>query len=93
MLPEFSLISIIHTSEHTKGKAYVAANKYMYGDRAPYLFKTTDYGKTWKKITAGIPADEYCRVLREDPNKPGLLYAGTEEGFMFPSTMGILGKK
>ena len=80
MLPEFSLISIIHTSEHTKGKAYVAANKYMYGDRAPYLFKTTDYGKTWKKITAGIPADEYCRVLREDPNKPGLLYAGTERG-------------
>jgi photosystem II stability/assembly factor-like uncharacterized protein len=80
LLPEFSLISIIHTSEHTNGKAYVAANKYMYGDKAPYLFKTNDYGKTWKKITAGIPADEYCRVLREDPNKPGLLYAGTERG-------------
>jgi photosystem II stability/assembly factor-like uncharacterized protein len=80
MLPEFSLISIIHTSEHIKGKAYLAANKYMYGDRTPYLFKTTDYGKTWTKITNGIPADEYCRVLREDPNKPGLLFAGTERG-------------
>lgn len=80
MLPEFSLISMIHTSEHDKGKAYLAANKYMNGDKAPYLFKTDDYGKTWKKITNGIPADEYCRVLREDPNKPGLLFAGTERG-------------
>jgi photosystem II stability/assembly factor-like uncharacterized protein len=80
MLPEFSLISIIHTSDHVKGKAYLAANKYMYGDRTPYLFKTVDYGKTWTKITNGIPADEYCRVLREDPNKPGLLFAGTERG-------------
>ena len=80
MLPEFSLISIIHTSDHAKGKAYLAANKYMYGDRTPYLFKTTDYGKTWTKITNGIPADEYCRVLREDPNRAGLLFAGTERG-------------
>jgi photosystem II stability/assembly factor-like uncharacterized protein len=79
-LPEFSLISIIHSSDHTKGKAYLAANKYMYGDRTPYLFKTTDYGKTWTKITNGIPLDEYCRVVREDPNKAGLLYAGTERG-------------
>lgn len=80
LLPDFSLISMIHTSEHEKGKAYVAANKYMYGDRNPYLFKTSDYGKTWTKITNGIPSDEYCRVLREDPNKAGLLYAGTERG-------------
>jgi len=80
MLPEFSLLSIIHSSDHAKGKAYLAANKYMYGDRAPYLFKTSDYGKTWIKITNGIPADEYCRVIREDPNKAGLLFAGTERG-------------
>jgi hypothetical protein len=80
LLPDFSLISIIHTSDHTKGKAYLAANKYMYGNRTPYLFKTLDYGKTWLKITTGIPLDEYCRVIREDPNKPGLLYAGTERG-------------
>jgi photosystem II stability/assembly factor-like uncharacterized protein len=80
ILPEFSLISIIHTSDHVKGKAYLAANKYMYGNRKPYLFKTLDYGKTWTKITKGIPDDEYCRVIREDPNKPGLLFAGTERG-------------
>ena len=80
LLPDFSLISMIHTSEHEKGKAYLTANKYMYGDRTPYMFKTVDYGKSWTKITNGIPSDEYCRVLREDPNKPGLLFAGTERG-------------
>jgi photosystem II stability/assembly factor-like uncharacterized protein len=80
VLPEFSLISMIHTSEHEKGKAYLTANKYMYGDRTPYMFKTVDYGKNWTKITNGIPSDEYCRVLREDPNKAGLLFAGTERG-------------
>jgi photosystem II stability/assembly factor-like uncharacterized protein len=79
-LPGFSLISLIHASDHAKGKVYLAANKYMFGDRTPYLFKTADYGKTWTRITNGIPADEYCRVVREDPNKPGLLYAGTERG-------------
>lgn len=80
VLPDFSLISMIHTSDHQKGKAYLTANKYMYGDRTPYMFKTVDYGKSWTKITNGIPSDEYCRVLREDPNKPGLLFAGTERG-------------
>jgi photosystem II stability/assembly factor-like uncharacterized protein len=79
-LPDFSLMNLISPSEFDKGKAYLAATKYMFGDRKPYLFKTTDYGKTWTKITNGIPADEYCRVVREDPNKVGLLYAGTERG-------------
>jgi len=80
LLPEWALMSLIHPSDHTPGKAYLAANRYLNGDRKPYLFKTTDYGKTWTVITAGIPADEYGRVVREDPNKPGLLYAGTERG-------------
>ena len=80
MLPEMAIISIIHPSDHTPGKAYAAAKRYMSGDRTPYLFKTTDYGKTWTGITTGIPADEFAHVVREDPNKPGLLYAGTERG-------------
>jgi photosystem II stability/assembly factor-like uncharacterized protein len=80
MLPEMAIMSIVHPSDHTAGKAYLAAKRYMSGDRKPYLFKTTDYGKTWTSITAGIPADEHCHVVREDPNKPGLLYAGTERG-------------
>ena len=80
MLPEMAIVSIVHPSEHAAGKAYLAAKRYMSGDRTPYLFKTTDYGKTWTSITTGIPADEHCHVVREDPNKAGLLYAGTERG-------------
>jgi photosystem II stability/assembly factor-like uncharacterized protein len=79
-LGDFALMSMIHTSDFEKGKAYLAATRYMFGDRTPYLFKTTDYGKTWTNISKGIPSDEYTRVVREDPNKPGLLYAGTERG-------------
>lgn len=80
MLPDWAIMSIVHPSDHVAGKAYLAAKRYMSGDRKPYLFKTTDYGKTWTPITAGIPADDYTHVVREDPNKPGLLYAGTERG-------------
>ncbi|CCH01055.1 glycosyl hydrolase, BNR repeat-containing protein [Fibrella aestuarina BUZ 2] len=79
-LPEFALMSLVHPSEHAPGKAYLAANRYMSGDRKPYLYKTTDYGKTWTPITNGILADEYCRVVRDDPEQPGLLFAGTERG-------------
>ena len=79
-LGDFALMSMIHTSDFEKGKAYLAATRYMFGDRTPYLFKTSDYGKTWASISKGIPSDEYTRVVREDPNKPGLLYAGTERG-------------
>ncbi len=80
MVPDWAIISIVHPSDHTAGKAYVAAKRYMSGDRVPYLLKTTDYGQTWTMITSGIPADEYTHVVREDPNQPGLLYAGTERG-------------
>ena len=79
-LGEFALMNLIHPSEHTPGKAYLAAARHLSGDRKPYLFKTNDYGKTWTSITTGIPADEYCRVVRDDPEQPGLLFAGTERG-------------
>jgi predicted translin family RNA/ssDNA-binding protein len=58
----------------------VAGTKYKTGDFAPYLYKTTDYGKTWKKITNGINEEHFTRVLREDPKRKGFLYAGTETG-------------
>jgi hypothetical protein len=79
-LPEWSLVSIIEASPWEAGTAYVAATRYKLNDFKPYLFKTVDFGKTWKKITDGIPADAYTRVIREDPNRRGLLYAGTEQG-------------
>ena len=62
------------------GGAYLAGTLYKTGDYTPYLYKTTDYGKTWKKITRGIDALHFTRVVRADPKKAGLLYAGTEYG-------------
>jgi photosystem II stability/assembly factor-like uncharacterized protein len=79
-LPEFALISIIDPSPHDSAVAYVAATRYKLQDNHPYLYKTTDYGKTWTKITTGIPDTDFTRVVREDPVRRGLLYAGTETG-------------
>ncbi|RYF96564.1 MAG: glycosyl hydrolase, partial [Chitinophagaceae bacterium] len=73
-------VSIIDESKHKPGVAYVAAKRYQMGDRAPYIWKTADYGKTWTKIVNGLPADEFVHSIREDIKKPGLLFAGTEHG-------------
>ena len=93
VLPEWSMMSIIHPSEHKNGTAYLAANRYMAGDKSPYLIKTNDFGKTWTKIVVGIPADEYCRVIRVDPLKDGLLYAGTERGIYVSFDDGAVWRK
>jgi len=79
-MPEWNMINSIEPSNFDEGTCYVAATRYKLGDFQPYLYKTTDYGKTWSKITNGIPAEHFTRVLREDPKKKGLLYAGTETG-------------
>ncbi len=79
-MPEWALISIIEPSPHDAATAYVAATCYKLDDFAPYLYKTNDYGKTWTKITHGIRRDDFTRVIREDPSRQGLLYAGTETG-------------
>ncbi|MEJ7739433.1 MAG: hypothetical protein WKF97_18565 [Chitinophagaceae bacterium] len=79
-IPEFARISIIDPSPLDPATAYVAAIKYKQDDFHPYLYKTGDYGKTWKKITHGIPEDEFTRVIRADTKRKGLLYAGTEKG-------------
>ncbi|WP_439152980.1 VPS10 domain-containing protein [Winogradskyella sp.] len=79
-MPEWMMINSIEPSAFDAGTCYVAGTKYKVGDFAPYLYKTTDYGKTWKKITNGINEEHFTRVLREDPKHKGLLYAGTETG-------------
>ncbi len=79
-LPEFALISILDPSPHDPAAAYLAATRYKVQDRHPYLYKTGDYGKTWTRITHGIPDSDFTRVIREDPGRRGLLYAGTETG-------------
>ncbi len=78
-MPE-TMISIIDASYHDAGTAYFAATRYKFNDFQPMLYKTTNYGKSWTKITNGIPDMDFTRVIREDPNKKGLLYAGTETG-------------
>jgi photosystem II stability/assembly factor-like uncharacterized protein len=80
IMPEWIQINSLEASPHDPATAYVAATMYKFDDNKPYLYKTTDYGKTWKKITNGIPDTAFTRVIREDPNKRGLLYAGTETG-------------
>ncbi len=79
-LPAWSRVSLVEASPHDPATAYVAANHYQMDDLAPYIYKTNDYGKTWAKITDGIPAEAFVRAVREDPKRRGLLYAGTEAG-------------
>jgi photosystem II stability/assembly factor-like uncharacterized protein len=79
-MPEWMQINSIEASPHEAGKAYFAGTMYKSDDFRPYLFKTVDGGKSWKKIVNGIPEEAFTRVIREDPNAKGLLYAGTELG-------------
>ncbi|MCY4020613.1 MAG: glycosyl hydrolase [Chloroflexi bacterium] len=79
-LPEWSLISMLEPSAHDPATCYMAATRYKLDDYAPYLYKTTDYGQSWTRINAGIPAHDFTRVIRCDPARTGLLYAGTETG-------------
>jgi photosystem II stability/assembly factor-like uncharacterized protein len=79
-LAEWSRISLIEASPHDAGAAYVAIDRHQNDDLAPYIYKTSDYGATWHRITTGIPDGVFVRAVREDPKKKGLLYAGTERG-------------
>ena len=79
-MPEWSRISQIDASALGAGTAYVAVDRHQFDDLKPYIYKTGDYGKTWTKLGNGIPETTFVRVVREDPKKKGLLYAGTETG-------------
>ncbi|WP_370631307.1 VPS10 domain-containing protein [Robertkochia aurantiaca] len=78
--PKWLMINSIEPSPFDEGTCYVAGTLYKEGDFSPYLYKTTNYGKSWEKITNGIAEEHFTRVLRADPNREGLLYAGTETG-------------
>jgi hypothetical protein len=79
-IPEWSLVSLIEASPHDAGTAYAAVDTHKLDDLKPYIFKTTDFGKTWTKITSGIPDGAYTHAVREDTVQKNLLYAGTETG-------------
>ncbi len=79
-LPKFSQVTMIAESPHAEGTVYMTVARHKMGDDAPYVFVTTDWGDTWTSITNGLPGHEICRVVREDPDRAGLLYVGTELG-------------
>jgi photosystem II stability/assembly factor-like uncharacterized protein len=79
-LPEWSLISQIDPSPHDAGSAYLAVNRYKHDDNRPFVYVTADYGKSWRRITNGIPDGAFVRAVRQDPVNKKLLFAGTETG-------------
>ena len=82
-LPEWGTVNMIELSVHDARRALVAVHRYRMDDFAPYIFRTNDYGATWDRLTDGsngIPGGHFVRVIREDPDRKGLLYAGTEFG-------------
>ena len=79
-LPPNTRVSRIDASWHQAGTAYVAAERHQMDDRAPYIWRTRDYGASWTKITDGIADGDFVRAVREDRKRPGLLFAGTEHG-------------
>ena len=87
-VPAWTLISMIEVSPHDAATAYLAATRYKLDDPKPMFFKTNDYGKTWTDISQGFRDGDYSRVIREDPDRRGLLYAGTETGVYFSTDDG-----
>lgn len=79
-MPDFGRVSLIDASAFEAGRAYMAVKRPLLDDKAPYLFKTDDFGRTWTKIVNGIRDGAFVHTVREDPTRPGLLYAGTNNG-------------
>jgi photosystem II stability/assembly factor-like uncharacterized protein len=82
-MPEWGTVNAIELSAHDPGRAFIAVQRYREDDFRPYIFRTDDYGASWTRLTDGangIPADHFVRVVREDRDRKGLLYAGTEFG-------------
>jgi hypothetical protein len=79
-MPEWSWVGIVEPSPHDPGTAYLAAERHRLDDFRPLLWRTRDHGASWERLDAGLPADEFCRVIREDPVRRDLLYCGTEAG-------------
>jgi photosystem II stability/assembly factor-like uncharacterized protein len=79
-MPDFGRVSLIDASAFEAGRAYMAVKLPLLDDKAPYIWKTDDFGESWTKIVDGIPHGAFVHTVREDPTRPGLLYAGTNRG-------------
>jgi photosystem II stability/assembly factor-like uncharacterized protein len=94
-MPEWGTVNAIELSAHDPGRAFIAVHRYREDDFRPYIFRTDDYGASWKRLTDGsngIPANHFVRVVREDPDRKGLLYAGTEFGMFVSFDDGVIWK-
>jgi photosystem II stability/assembly factor-like uncharacterized protein len=87
-IPEWGTVSAIEASRWDAGTAYVVVDAHRLDDETPYLFKTSDFGRSWKSLTAGLDPEIYLHVVREDTRREGMLYLGTERGVMFSSDDG-----
>lgn len=87
-LPEWGTVSLIEPSPFDAGTAYLVVDAHRMDDMRPYLWKTSDYGKTWKSLAGSLPQDVYLHAVRQDPKQRGLLYLGTERGIAFSSDDG-----
>jgi photosystem II stability/assembly factor-like uncharacterized protein len=88
IMPKYLMFNSVEPSRFAEGTCYVAGTAYKSGDYKPYLFMTTDYGKTWKQITNGIASEHFTRVVREDEVNKNILYAGTETGMYYSTDQG-----
>ncbi|MCP4845049.1 MAG: glycosyl hydrolase, partial [Actinomycetia bacterium] len=82
-IPEWGTVSTIEASRWNAGTAYVVVDAHRLDDETPYLFKTSDFGRSWTSLTAGLDPEIYLHVVREDTRREGMLYLGTERGVMF----------
>jgi photosystem II stability/assembly factor-like uncharacterized protein len=82
-LPEWGTVSMIEPSHHEEGTAFLTVDAHRLDNMEPYLFKTTDFGESWQRIDGQLPRDIYLHAVREDPETPGLIYVGTEQGVVF----------
>ncbi len=87
-VPANSPVSHVEPSRVSAQTAYIAFDRHMFDDFRPYIYKTTDGGKSWSAVAGNLPAKAYVQVVREDPKNPGLLYAGTEIGLFASYTGG-----
>ncbi|HEU4649174.1 MAG TPA: glycosyl hydrolase [Gemmatimonadales bacterium] len=86
--PEWGTVSLIEASPFDAGTAYLVVDAHRLDDMKPYLWKTSDYGKSWKRLGANLPQDVYLHAVREDPKRRGLLYVGTERGVVYSTDDG-----
>lgn len=87
-LPDWGTVTCIEASPHAAGTAYLVVDNHRMDDYKPHVWKTTDFGKSWKKITEGLDTGTHAKVIREDPAKKGFLYLGTERGVMYSTDAG-----